>query len=62
MDYILDEGFILIDTIKKAKLRKQSAEKFEILDRKNRTEIKKEGTSKPSPRKGCFVIKTTRTI
>ena len=56
----MDETCLLIDAIKKDQLRKQGAEEFEILNREKRTEKKKEGTSKPSLKKGCLANKTTR--
>ena len=57
----LDEKCILIDTIIKDQLRKQSAGKIEKLNReKNSRNKRKEGTFKPSPKKACFVNKTTR--
>ena len=55
------EHFILIYAIKKDKLRKQSAAKFEIPNREKKDrKRKKETTSKPSTKKGFFVNKTTR--
>ena len=45
----------------KDQLMKNIAEEIKILsrDKKDRNQ-KKEGTSKPSPKKGCFMNKTTR--
>ena len=58
----MDEKCLLIDVIKKYQLMKQSAAEFERLNRdKNERNKKKEDTSKPSPKKYCFVNKTTRT-
>ena len=58
----MDETFILIYTIKKCQLRKQISAEVERLNRgKKDRNKKKEGISKPSPKKGCFVNKKTRT-
>ena len=50
----------LIYTIIENQSRKQSAAEVEILNRKNNRNKNKEGTSKPYPKRGCFVNKTTR--
>ena len=58
----LPEICYLVDTILKDKFRKQNAAEIEKLNReKNFRNRIKEGTSKPSPKKNCFVDKTTRT-
>ena len=52
----------LIYTIIKDQLRKQSAAEIEKLNREKKSRnIRKEGTSKPSPNKTCLVNKTTWT-
>ena len=51
----------MIDSIIENKSRNQSAAEVEILNRKNERNKNKEGTSKPSPKKGFFVNKTTLT-
>ena len=58
----MDEMFILIDATKKDQLRNQSVAEVEGLniEKKDRNK-EKEGTSKPSPKKGCSMNKTTRT-
>ena len=56
----MEGGFIFMDTIKKYQLKKESAAEVVRLNREKKDK-KKEGTSKPFPKKGCFVNKTTRT-
>ena len=58
----IDEEYLLIDIIKKYQYRKQSATEVERLNRDKKDRNKrKEGTYEPSPKKGYFVNKTTRT-
>ena len=52
------EMCLLIDVIIKDQFRKQSIAEIEKLNREKNPETKKkEGTSKPSPKEACFVIK-----
>ena len=58
----LNEKYILMDTIIKDQSRKKIAAEIEKLNREKKSRNKrKEGTSNPSPKKVCFVNKTTQT-
>ena len=53
---------LLIDTILKYQSGDDSAKEVEKYNRYNKTRnVNKENTSKPSPKKGCFVNKTNQT-
>ena len=56
----LRERYLLIDAITKNQMRKQSAAKIEKLNREKKSRNKREEVrSKPSPKKVCFVNKTS---
>ena len=56
------EKSLLIDTILKYQSRNESAKEIEKPNRDNKTRNgNKEDTSKPSPKKGCFVNETNQT-
>ena len=58
----MHEKCLSVDTLREYQLRKQSAAEIEKLNTEKKDRNKeKEGISKPSPKKGCFVDKRTRT-
>ena len=58
----VNERSLLIDTILKYKSRDECAKEVENPNRYNKTRNgNKEDTSKPSPKRGPFLIKTNRT-
>ena len=55
------ENILLIDTIFKYQLRNESAKEVKKPNRYNNTRNgNKEDTSKPTPKKGCFVNETNQ--